>query len=1091
MSRLPVHFITTQAHMKFFLIILFIFSLNCTDSFAQDYLSNFSTYSVQDGLSGRIVNGFFEDSNGFMWIYTSKGINRFDGQDFKVFLRKDKANHTSSCRGLAEDIDGNIWPKFVDKDTEPIYHFLIDKYLNLQKIDTVFANKMPFKASDIYDIHQTENNILYILTKDEALYRYDGEFTHLITHPYFKYANIATEYQSDSIHLVSPQGIFSLDSLADMAPPILFPISKNKGYSRGLIILEDEAIVLPYFKRGIYKGILFPEAPEPKIKEKVSLPPLFYTLPNHSSIHQQQIDGKIFYLVRATNFLLLLDHEFHLIYDFSSDLKEQFGDMRIEFSLFLRENQIWFSNGNGFCIVHFQANQFHHFLNRKLLSATRGFTQLTDGKILSMSYAGLTTIHPTTQQIDSLEIVTFNSKQLSIKVIPSSRTAIEQEDGRILLDCNTNHIFSYDRKTKNLQYIVLTEKAREKINHAGFHGLFKDSKGKVWVGSQRGLIQYNSGLDSLEVFEQYNEFLDLKNEITRYFYEEKDSIWIATTNGLFVLDSECGIQARYQPLPHLNVLHFYREGEVFWLATGSHGLVKWDRQTDEVQQYNTETGMLDDFIMAVYPDTMGNLWLTSEMGLIKFKKSTGHIRTFLEANGITHNEFNLTSHFQDENGRLYFGGLNGINVFHPAEMKNRNKTETPFRVIKYQELDEEYGDFFDKTNTYIENEKIVITPEVTAFKIHFTLLNYQKSHQTLYLYQLEGLDKTYTFQKENYIRFNQLPYGKYTLKIKAQDYAGEEAEGNLSIPIEVLAPFYYQRQWQALGVFLIALLIYSYIKWRVYSIELDRRNLEDLVHQRTATIESQNQQLLQLNQLQESQKQELKQINQTKDRLFAILAHDLRSPLHSFKSLSNHVHYLLQNNDKNRLNTLVKYLEKEAGQLSHLLDNLLHWALAQRGELSIEPEVLELDKVIENVLVYHRPLASRLGVELLNEVAKKTLLKADKRVLETVFRNLVSNALRYTSKDTGRIKIAAFYSSSTIRIKVSDNGQGMRPEKLNTLFNLTTTKTNISLGLHLCKEMITLLGGNISAESQVNKGTTFIVTLPNKRLLKIEQLVDY
>ena len=109
--------------------------------------------------------------------------------------------------------------------------------------------------------------------------------------------------------------------------------------------------------------------------------------------------------------------------------------------------------------------------------------------------------------------------------------------------------------------------------------------------------------------------------------------------------------------PILNVKHFYREGDTFWLATVGKGLIQWNIKTKEIQVFGINQGILNENIMAVYPDSMNNLWLSSEEGLIKFKKDTRSVQIFLESNGITNNEFNSTSHCQGKDGKIYFGGL--------------------------------------------------------------------------------------------------------------------------------------------------------------------------------------------------------------------------------------------------------------------------------------------------------------------------------------------------------------------------------------------------------------------------------------------------
>lgn len=1035
---------------------------------AQSYLTNLTSYSVEDGLSNRFVNAFFEDSKGFVWLATQNGINRFDGHRFEFFMKQSKKFSSSNCITIAEDINGRIWPGFLDVKNphRRIYQHYIDEYLNVLPIDDILPDTLNFTAKDIYQVEPDENNHIYIFTYDGTMYKYDGQFKIIAQHLDVIDKSVVIGRNSGHIYLINKkyievinqQGILVEKDSTFLEAMYFGDEAKSACYKTAIAHIMDSNSLAALSKE--IKRLIRQLNPKSERVKKFSIEYLCK-------------DGNCYYIIQADDFIGLYDEDLELIFDFGPALKEKYKQVLYSNSYLIRKNQLWVCNQNGFCVINYQKNRFKQYFNNKSSYSTRGILERSNGNILTLSYKGVKEIN---RQSDEIKIWPTNS------TVPF-RGAIELEDNSYIFGSYAAEIYHFNPITEEGHFISLKEDTEKKLAYKGFLIPFQDSNKTIWVTSYNGLLTYNPQIDALEIFDKYNQYSSLKQENISYFQEEQEGIWMASSDGLFLMDTVRGIKAHYPILSNLNVHHFYREGDIFWLAT-QKGLVKWNIKTKEHHQYNISNGMLDDYLMAVYPDTMGNLWMTSEMGLIRFNKETTNIYTFLESDGITHNEFNKTSHFQAADGQLYFGGLNGITAFYPTDVEVRPKTKAALSITEYYEFDEEYGDFLNKTSQMLENNKIVLTPQHKSFKLYFTLLTYQNTQQIRYSYKLEELDKSWIIQKENNVRFSQLPYGHYTLKIKAQNYTGEEVESNLSIPVEVLAPFYYQRRWQFFGILLLGLFIYLYVKRRLRAIELDKKKLENLVQKRTATIAFQNQQLLQLNQIQENQKEELERINKTKDRLFAILAHDLRPPLHSFKSLSNHVNYLLQKNDKNRLDILMKYLEKEAGQLYHLLDNLLHWALAQRGELSIESEILELHKIVENVLVHHRPLASRLGVELLNEVATETLLKADKRILETVFRNLISNALRYTSKDTGWIKIAAFDRNDIIHIEVSDNGRGMTPEKLNTLFNLTTTRSNISLGLHLCKEMITLLDGNIAADSQVNQGTTFTITLPSEKLIE-------
>ena len=231
------------------------------------------------------------------------------------------------------------------------------------------------------------------------------------------------------------------------------------------------------------------------------------------------------------------------------------------------------------------------------------------------------------------------------------------------------------------------------------------------------------------------------------------------------------------------------------------------------------------------------------------------------------------------------------------------------------------------------------------------------------------------------------------------------------------------------------------------------------------------------------QRQELKNLNDTKDRLFTILAHDLKNPVIAFQDLAKSVNYLLQSDKPKRVLELGNFIEKEAIQLHHLLDNLLNWAMAQREELPITPISLSLMDVFENVANTFKTLSERSEIKLETKLSEDILVMADRRVLETIFRNLISNAFRYT-KPGGLINMTAEKDDKKVQIYISDNGLGMTDAEMANLFKIQSKLDSkgdiatISLGLHLCKELIELMNGGINVRSEKRKGTTFILTLP-------------
>ena len=239
------------------------------------------------------------------------------------------------------------------------------------------------------------------------------------------------------------------------------------------------------------------------------------------------------------------------------------------------------------------------------------------------------------------------------------------------------------------------------------------------------------------------------------------------------------------------------------------------------------------------------------------------------------------------------------------------------------------------------------------------------------------------------------------------------------------------------------------------------------------------------NRLLERQKQELDNINKTKDKMFLIIGHDLRGPIGNLKSL---IEMLLEDEeitkDKSLLETFSIFM-KSVQAVSDLLENLLLWAKSQRNEISFNPENISINTVINRNLQLFRTVADHKGVNLSFELDGNNDVFADKNMLMTVVRNLISNAIKYTPKG-GSIKIKVQRESNYNKITIEDSGVGFDEETANKIFDTknfyTTSGTNneagSGLGLLLSKEFVEINGGKIWADSKPDAGATFYFTIP-------------
>lgn len=238
-----------------------------------------------------------------------------------------------------------------------------------------------------------------------------------------------------------------------------------------------------------------------------------------------------------------------------------------------------------------------------------------------------------------------------------------------------------------------------------------------------------------------------------------------------------------------------------------------------------------------------------------------------------------------------------------------------------------------------------------------------------------------------------------------------------------------------------------------------------------------------------TQNVELEKMNVTKDHLFSILGHDLRKPAIAFRGISKKVNYLLKKEAYDTLSQLGDEIENEAVSLIQLTDNLLNWALTQKNALSYLPSVIGGKDLAEEILDLYKNAATKKKISLIQSVDQNLLLYADPNGLSTILRNLVDNAIKFSSAgDIVKMEIYNYGSESTII--VSDSGTGIKPEKIKTIFELSDNKSEkgtdgekgTGLGLHLVKELIELNRGTIKVESELGVGTNFTISLPKYEL---------
>jgi signal transduction histidine kinase len=364
------------------------------------------------------------------------------------------------------------------------------------------------------------------------------------------------------------------------------------------------------------------------------------------------------------------------------------------------------------------------------------------------------------------------------------------------------------------------------------------------------------------------------------------------------------------------------------------------------------------------------------------------------------------------------------------------------------------------------NKLILPIDSAQMLTFEFAALNFYQSKRNQYAYKIEEIDTNWVqLGNQNELTLTSLTAGTYTLRIKGSNNHGVWNEEGIALKIHVVPPI-WQQNWFLITI--LALFVASlYVSYRVRIYQLGRREekLELQIKERT---------------------KELAAANRSKDQLFAIIAHDLRSPLTAFEDVSNQIEYFIRKNKLDRVIELGKHIDTSIQGLNILLNNLLGWALVQQNhKIQINPQPIDLSEIVERILDIYKNVAQSNQIHLKNFVKENTTIYVDIDSFQTILRNLISNALKYTPPN-GSVIIQTIQENENVILTIQDTGLGMNEEQLKSIFQPNLLQSNrgirgekgTGLGLVLCQEFAILNHIKLEVESQPNEGTIFYLSIP-------------
>ncbi|HEC44737.1 MAG TPA: hybrid sensor histidine kinase/response regulator [Bacteroides sp.] len=1092
-----------------FLIILLL----ATSISAQDRVLRFRHLMDRDDLSSNSVLSICQDYRGFMWFGTRDGLNRYDGYEFRTYYNDPddstsiSANHVNV---VFEDSQQNLWigtstgvnrfdrekDRFVRIELGRGIYSLSNEYIKSIKEDRE-GNIWVSTSSGFNIINPETGRIKHFLTvtdEENNEIRLNVEST--------------TDDSRGNNWICSRTGLYML--IDDKITPYPLKSSGNTNediWTRELMEDKEGNLWIATERNGVFR-LNYSTNEITNYRQEQGQNSI---INNRVRTIFENPDGTIWFGTREG--LSVFDPETGKFQNFENNkynpstishnsVRDIAGD---------HEQGIWIATyAGGVNYYHANNNIFHHVKEEFGGTNTLAYSSIsylykdrknilwigTEGKGLNA--------HDESQGGFRQFINSGSDEHIGLDNIKS----ISDADNGILWLGSVGGLIRFNIRTAEFINYFHDPADTNSLSFNQVHSTIIDSRGNLWVGTNGGgLDRYIPDINGFLHNMHSNDPSSLiHNNIDVLLEDSEGKIWIGTQAGLDCFDPD---KNRFLKFPDIfgerrimprgsRILALFEDSRGrLWVGTEGKGLLLLNRHNYSFSSLTTKDGLPNNVVNAIIEDENSDLWISTNRGIsrISYEESLGDeeteiiIRNFNESEGLQGLQFYPRCALKDKEGRIYFGGINGYNVFLPDEISYTSLTPsivfTDFRNKFGSAKIGEEGSPLDKAIS--ETREVTLEYSQREFSVSFAGLNYLNPENIYYSYTIEGSDGYWNnLGNQRTITFASLTAGDYELMVRASDDPNNWGEEYSSLMITVLPPPW--RSWWAyllyamigLGIFTGIMLYYN--RWFRMKNEL--------------AIEL-------LNKVKEEE------LHQIKTRFFTDISHELRTPLTLIIApLENLISDLKENF---RLRNQLMMIQRNGKKMLVLINQLLDLRKFETGHMELQAARGNISRFIRETTLSFRELAKVKGIQF-NFTASKPVIEGwyDRNKLEIVLYNLLSNAFKATG--TGgviEVQVSVLLRDSEefsdlnekndlpvitdefVRIQVRDFGKGIPPELLNKIFDRFYQVDNrengsalsSGVGLDLTKRMVRIHNGTITAESvEVKKDipgrTVFTIILP-------------
>ena len=857
-----MNYINRCIHIPFLIVL---YSLLIVGKLAADgdlfqtnsgYTLKFEHLSLDQGLSQVTVNTIIQDHRGFIWFATRDGLNRFDGYHFRIY-RHNPFDSTSISNNrvnvLCEDHQGYLWVgtdeglNRYDRDGDTFLSFkhdvhspnsisdnritalVEDQMGNLwigtaKGVDQLNKNRNLFRYPGFKETRETEGNVRSV----SALYE-DSR------------GRIWLGTQQNGLYILDPQGeVFSLFQHKNL-PSTFFvnnKINTLSGESSGNLWI------------GTTNGLVHYHID----RDQLQIYPSSITVNTLASKHVKAIhrDREGLLWIGTNAGLTLFDEKGKRFKTYRSEnhSSAELSDNDIQCITEDNSGVIWIGTaGGGINKYNPRLNRFAHFRHD-----SRKPNSLSNNFVYSLF-----------------------------------------EDHNQILWIGTNEgVDKFDRKSGRFQSFRHDPGNPNSLSHNQVRSLYRDNNDYLWTGTYDGLNRLNTSTGAVKVYrldpdndsspgnnvvitiheDRHNQLwigtnggglnrFDRKNEIfTRFtfdtvpdhyissnsifcIHEMDDDVFLLGTygSGLIRFNAHNGDTKFYRfdknnrNSPSSNFIYSLHEDSdgIIWIGTFGAGLNRFDPQTETFTHYGTQDGLPNDLVYGILEDDRGYLWLSTNHGLSKFnpyaQDAQNPFRNYDKSEGLQSNEFNFGAYFKNSKGEMFFGGVNGFNIFHPDSISDHSFIPpiviTDFEIM-HKSVENPDGRSIHKPIG--EAQKIEISYKDNHIGFEFSALDFSNPMKNLYAYQLSSIDSdwVYTNAQRRFAHFTNLPGGEYYFRVKGTNSDGVWNDEGITLQIKIHPAFWNTTWFRTIIILLVALLIISVYKIRMHFIRKRHKQLEEI-----------------------------------------------------------------------------------------------------------------------------------------------------------------------------------------------------------------------------------------------------------------------